>query len=389
MNNNEFDELLENKNKKNYNYLIFIFILIISLIILYIFYPIKTIKINNILKINGTEIYDSNDYKFKISGINWFGFETSNYAPHGLWTRNYKEMMNQMIKLGYNTIRLPYSNDIFDNSKKPNGIDFWKNKELENLTPLQIMDKILIYAEKIGIKIILDRHRPDSWGQSELWYSQSCSENKWIEDWKFLANRYKNNNAIIGADLHNEPYGSACWGCGNLKLDWKIAATKAGNAILSICSHWFIIVEGIQTFENNWYWWGGNLRGVKKYPIILSIPNRIIYSTHDYPSSVSWQQWFYTSDYPNNLEKIWDENWGYIQKENIAPILIGEFGSKLENDSDKIWLNKLINYIKKNNFHWTYWCWNPNSGDTNGLLLDDWNSINYQKHNLLKTIQYK
>ena len=358
-----------------------IFLLIFSSIIVYFSFFRYNIEFSNI------QIYDTNGKPFKIAGINWFGLETSNYAPHGLWSRNYKEMMDQILQLGYNTIRLPYSNDIFDNSKIPNGIDFYKNSDLNNLTPLQIMDKIIFYAEKIGLKIFLDRHRPDSSSQSELWYSNSCSEQKWIDDWKFLANRYKTYNCLIGADLHNEPHGSVCWGCNDIKLDWKIAATKAGNEILSICPHWYIIVEGIQTYDNNWYWWGGNLRGVRNHPIELSIPNRIIYSTHDYPSSVSSQQWFYTSDYPNNLEKIWDDNWGFIQKENIAPVLIGEFGTKLETDSDKLWFSNLINYIGKNKFHWTFWCWNPNSGDTNGLLLDDWNTIHTQKHNELKKIQ--
>jgi aryl-phospho-beta-D-glucosidase BglC (GH1 family) len=48
----------------------------------------------------------------QIAGVNWFGFESSNLAPHGLWTRGYKDMMNQMVSLGFNTIRLPFSSDM-------------------------------------------------------------------------------------------------------------------------------------------------------------------------------------------------------------------------------------------------------------------------------------
>ena len=38
---------------------------------------------------------------------------------------------------------------------------------------------------------------------------------------------------VIGMDLRNEPY-NACWGCGEASRDWRLAAEKAGNAILEV-----------------------------------------------------------------------------------------------------------------------------------------------------------
>src|SRR5579859_440176 len=58
---------------------------------------------------NGSQILDSNNQPVRITGVNWFGFETANYTVHGLWQRNYKDMLNQIKSLGFNTIRLPYS----------------------------------------------------------------------------------------------------------------------------------------------------------------------------------------------------------------------------------------------------------------------------------------
>ncbi|MEH3089991.1 MAG: cellulase family glycosylhydrolase [Microbacterium arborescens] len=49
-----------------------------------------------------------------------------------------------------------------------------------------------------------------------------------------LAARYKNEPAVIGVDLHNEPHGSACWNCGDAARDWRAAATRAGNAVLAV-----------------------------------------------------------------------------------------------------------------------------------------------------------
>jgi endoglucanase len=33
-----------------------------------------------------------------------------------------------------------------------------------------------------------------------------------------------------------------------------------------------------------------------------------------------------------------------------------------------------------------YWSWNPNSGDTGGILQDDWQSVSLDKYNNLKRL---
>lgn len=335
----------------------------------------------------GGQLLDSNNSLVKVAGVNWFGLETSSFAPHGLWSRGYKEMMDQIKTLGFNTIRLPFSNEALNNGVMPNGIDYSKNADLHGLTPVQIMDKVVDYAGKIGLKIILDRHRPDSSGQSALWYTSTVPETKWISDWQMLAKRYKGNFTIIGADLHNEPHDNACWGCGDLSTDWRLAAERAGNAILSTNSDWLIFVEGVQAVSNNYYWWGGNLSGVQANPVRLDVANRVVYSPHDYPSSVNGQPWFSDANYPNNLAAMWDTNWGYIQKNNIAPVMLGEFGTKLQTTSDTLWLDSLTKYLGQNNMGWTYWSLNPNSGDTGGILADDWMTVNTNKMQRLTAIE--
>ena len=46
-------------------------------------------------------------------------------------------------------------------------------------------------------------------------------------------------------------------------------------------------------------------------------------------------------------------------------------------------MKKFLDTVGKNS-HWTFWALNPNSGDTGGLLKDDWVSVNQAKYNLLK-----
>ena len=39
----------------------------------------------NYLHTQGTKIVDSSGNIVRLSGLNWFGLETSTYCPHGLW----------------------------------------------------------------------------------------------------------------------------------------------------------------------------------------------------------------------------------------------------------------------------------------------------------------
>ena len=92
---------------------------------------------------NGRQILDANGQPVRMTGINWFGFETNNFCPHGLWARNLTDVLQQIRSLGYNTIRLPYANQMFDPGSTANGIDFGRNPELQGLSPLQIMDRVI------------------------------------------------------------------------------------------------------------------------------------------------------------------------------------------------------------------------------------------------------
>jgi endoglucanase len=333
---------------------------------------------------SGRQLLDSQNQPVRMTGINWFGAETSNYAPHGLWSRSYKDMLDQIKSLKYNTLRLPYANQLFDPGSKPSGIDY-KNPDLAGLTGLQVLDKIIAYAGQIGLKVVLDRHRPDSGSQSALWYTSAYPESRWISDWEMLARHYAGNSTVIGADLHNEPHSPACWGCGDQATDWRLAAERAGNAVLAVNPNWLIIVEGVDSYNGSGYWWGGNLQGAASAPVRLNVANRLVYSAHDYATSVYPQPWFSDPGFPGNLAGIWDKNWGYLYKNNVAPVLVGEFGTTLQDSRDGTWLKTLLAYLGQGTggMSFTYWCLNPNSGDTGGILNDDWTTVNQTKQSYL------
>ncbi|MEV4478619.1 cellulase family glycosylhydrolase [Micromonospora coxensis] len=361
------------------------------------------------LRTNGNKIVDSTGATVRLTGINWFGMETDNKTFHGLWSNNpWRGQLDKMAGLGYNTLRIPYSNDALKPGATASGINDFVNPDLVGLSPLQILDKVIDYAGSKGMRVILDRHRPTSAGQSPLWYTSTVSEATWINDWKMLAQRYAGNPTVIGADLHNEPHAEgtnpaatgACWGCGDTARDWRLAAERAGNAILGVQPNWLIFVEGVSCpsggLSNVWDndpsndedcgWWGGNLSKAKDFPVRLNVANRLVYSPHEYATSVYEQSWFKAPDYPANMPAIWDKYWGYLHKQNIAPIMMGEFGTTLADPRDKVWLENLMAYTGTgvNGMSFTYWSWNPNSGDTGGIALDDWTNVNTAKQAILQ-----
>ncbi len=341
----------------------------------------------------------------KIAGVNWFGFETTNYAPHGLWTRSYKSMMDQMKQLGFNTIRLPFSDQLFDAGSTPNGIDFSKNPDLQGLSGLQIMDKIVDYAGQIGLRIMLDHHRSSAGNSANenglvvrLGVSAKAAGSATGRCWLRATRATRRSSA---RDLHNEPHGPATWGDGSAN-DWRLAAERAGNAILAVNPNWLIVVEGVEAASSGNYWWGGNLSNAGASPVRLNLAGHLVYSAHDYPASVYQQSWFSDPNYPNNLPSVWDKNWGYLFRQGTAPVLLGEFGSKLATASDQQWFDKMTAYLAgdldgngtndlaagQQGISWTYWSWNPNSGDTGGILADDWNTVNQNKVSKLTPIEF-
>jgi endoglucanase len=283
---------------------------------------------------------------------------------------------------------MPYSNQLLDPASRPTSVDFGLNPDLQGLNGLAVLDQIVHGAGARGLKVVLDRHRPDPSGQSPLWYTDTVSEAQWIHDWVVLAQHFHDDPTVIGADLHNEPYNPATWGDGNLDTDWRLAAERAGNAILTVNPNWLIIVEGIQQYGDTWANWGGNLTGAGQYPVRLSRPEKLVYSPHDFGPSIAWQPWFEDPTFPANLSSFWQQRWAYLRQQGIAPVWVGEFGARsVGDDVEGTWLRCLVAYLKGQGISYSYWALNPDSADTGGLLEDDWNTIDRAKLDLLASYQ--
>ncbi|MBX6770722.1 MAG: glycoside hydrolase family 5 protein, partial [Chloroflexi bacterium] len=324
----------------------------------------------------GVYIVDQTGRPIRVAGVAWSGMELGGGAPQGLDRQGYRTILGIVKALGYNVIRIPFSSASIQPGFHPTGIDDRLNPDLRGLTGLEILDRIIAACGRLGLKVILDHHRISPWSVPPLWFDDTYSEERWIADWQRLARRYAGNDTVVGFDLQNEPYG-ATWAAGDPRTDWHRAATRAGNAILAVNPRLLIFVQGIGHDGGQDYWYGGELRGVARATIHLSIPGRLVYSPHEYGPSVYPQSWFFTPDFPSNLPGIWNTHWGFIVERGLAPVVVGEMGApETGYDTGGTWQRTLLSYLDYHHLGFITWALNPGSTDTGSVLTSDWRTVN-------------
>ena len=337
---------------------------------------------------SGNQILDSGGNPVRIAGINWYGFETPDEIAHGLWAQDYRAIIADIRNLGYNTIRIPFSNQMVEDPIVPQNLSFYNatgpiNTDLKGLNALQVLQKIVTYAGQDGLKVILDDHRSEAGESAEangLWYTSTYTSQDWVNDWVTLAKMFAGNPTVVGFDLRNEPHTpagdsyaqGATWGTGDASTDVRLAYEQAGDAILAADPDALIFCEGVS--ENpaasggtNSTWWGGDLAEAGQYPVTLSSPGHVVYSAHDYGPSLFQQTWFTSSTTPASLDAVWNANWGYLYADGTAPVWVGEFGT--DNTAADVassaagsqgqWFQSLVGYLAANPWMgWTYWALN-------------------------------
>ena len=53
------------------------------------------------------------------------------------------------------------------------------------------------------------------------------------------------------------------------------------------------------------------------------------------------------------------------------------------------WMTYMRQLIKENHLNHTFWCFNANSGDTGGLVLDDFTTWDEEKYNFVKEVLWQ
>lgn len=385
------------------------------------------------------EIVDMYGNPVWLTGCNWFGYNVTTQCFDGVWSRNMHEMLNEMADHGFNFLRVPMSTQILLQWKNHDPdpymvkINEWKNPELtvegvEGGTPkysFDIWNMAVEWCRENGIKIMMDIHcatTASNGHQMPLWYDSNYSTDDWLEALSWFAEYYKDDDTILAIDLKNEPHGKndgqgmAIWDDSTAENNWKYAAERGAAACLEQNPNLLIMVEGIEVypkFENgkDWNspavdyahyddpnaqafhgaWWGGNFRGVRDYPIDLGEhQDQLVYSPHDYGPLVWEQEWF-KKDFTTQtlLDDYWYDTWAFLVEEKLSPLFMGEWGGFYDDEHDptgdnRKWMKLLRDYMIEKRIHHTFWCFNENSGDTGGLLINDFQDWDIPKYEFVK-----
>lgn len=374
---------------------------------------VKSPTTDDWLHTDGNRIVDAKGKPVWLTGANWFGYNISQRVFTGLSAANHEDLMDQIASRGINVIRVPISTELLlewrdGKATVPSAVNQSLNADLAGLDSLEVFDVFLGDAKDRGVKVILDAHSAladDAGHLYPVWYKEPISTADFLDAWEWVAKRYAKDDTIIGYDLKNEPHGQpqeqlrAIWDGSTSQNNWRHAAEQAGKRILDVHPHALIFVEGIEATpksgtsfrstnnaDYDFGWWGGNLRFADDFPVRLPVSDQLVYSPHEYGPLVYDQPWFQKAFSAETLRRdVWEPNWLYLHDDGTAPLLVGEWGGRLGQDPRQdTWMAALRDLIADEHLAHTFWCLNPESGDTGGLFADGWQAWDETKYALLK-----
>jgi endoglucanase len=259
----------------------------------------------------GVDILTPKGTTFRIAGISWYGLESPQFVLYGLDVQDYHAILNHIRNLQYNTVRIPYSSQMWETNPIPDQQLVRACSACEGKHARDVLALIINYAGSIGLHVIFDNHRSEPGSSTEgngLWYDTDgglpYTEHTWIADWISVqrwVHGYKDTfgapdtihtkdvasdgfPTVLGYDLRNEPHtppgssylAGATWGTGDgfsptinpnpnpfapacvatsTCHDWRLAAERAADTILGDAAshHWsapLIFVQGVNLFPS-------------------------------------------------------------------------------------------------------------------------------------------
>ncbi|MEU7897449.1 cellulase family glycosylhydrolase [Nonomuraea sp. NPDC049152] len=380
------------------------------------------------LSTRGRYIVDATGNRFKLRSGNWHGAsgtwtgsgddedpannyasETSHRVPLGLDRVPVSKLLADFRALGVNSIRLPFSNEMINDARPVTDAGVAANPQLRGLTPLQVYDKVVEALTTDGFAVILNNHTTTTrWccgvDGNERWNSSQSSQ-KWLDDWVFMARRYRANNRVVGADLRNEvrrdTWDNPNWGWGD-DHDWAAAAQRAGDRILTEANpELLIMIEGIN-------WMGIPLDGVwHDRPILKPVrtlsqtlvrSHKLVYAAHFYgytgPQHTGADGLGETHDpryrdlSRSNLFAVMRDTATYVattpDRHFTAPVWISEFGvGKSATDQDKAWFANMVDFLIDTDVEFAYW---PMVGFQENDQGNTWGLVRYAANGGLRSV---
>jgi endoglucanase len=242
------------------------------------------------------------------------------------WTQfreNYitREDIEFIKNQGFNSVRVPFNFRLLTPEDSP-GV--WSGPGFE------LLDRLIGWCHQVGLWVILDMHCApggqtgtnidDSWGYPWLFESPE-SQRRTIDVWRKIAERYRDEEVILGYDLLNEPipdYPGLEKYNGRLEPLYR----RIAKSVREVDAHHLLFLGGAQ--------WDTNFK-------VFGPPfdPRLVYTFHKY----------WTDPTLSAIQDFID-----FREKYSVPLWLGESG---ENSNE--WIGKFRQLLEENDIGWCFW----------------------------------
>lgn len=222
---------------------------------------------------------------------------------------------------GFNSVRVPFNYRLFVQKEDP---IVWDS------TGFTLLDSLVAWCRETGVWAVLDMHCApggqtgdnidDSYGYPFLFGSEK-SEELTVALWQEIARRYKDETAVAGYDLLNEPI-APYFDIEKLNPQLEPLYKRVSSAIRQVDTNHIIILGGSQ--------WDSNFKIFGK-----PFDSKLIYTFHKYWSDTT--------------ESVIKEYLDFRDSNNV-PIWLGESG-----ENSDTWIGAFRRLLERYNVGWCFW----------------------------------
>ena len=200
----------------------------------------------------------------------------------------------------------------------------------------ELLDNLVKWCKASGIYVIIDMHAApggqtgqnidDSADDQPELFMQPKYQDRLVDLWAAIARRYKDEPAVAGYDLLNEPLPERTGAAAKFGRQLEPLYQRITRAIRAVDSRHMVILEG-DNWANDWSVF-----------------------TRPFDSNLVYQFHYYCWDSPAKLESI--RQYLDFGRRYHVPIWVGETG---ESDAAIYW--GTTDYFEANNIGWSFWPW--------------------------------
>lgn len=223
--------------------------------------------------------------------------------------------IDRIHQMGFNSVRVPIH---------------WKFFDSDDAEGFRLMDRLVSWARKDGVYIIIDLHCApggqtgtnidDSWGYPWL-YSDAQAQAHTIAVWRRIARHYADEPTVLGYDLLNEPIPHFPQ-LQRYNKDLEPLYRRIAGAIRQVDTHHVLILGGAQ--------WDSNFK-------VFGPPfdKNVMYTFHKY----------WTAPDASVIREYLD-----FRDKYHVPIWLGESGENTDQ-----WIAAFVKTLEANKVGWCFW----------------------------------